>query len=65
MYIIVLLPIFKLNDRGFVINYRWVMPTIKITFIVGIICLEGKCEISQLEHYPCNCLRQLHFCLLL
>lgn len=34
---------FKLNDRGFVINYRWVMPTIKITFIVGITCLEGKC----------------------
>jgi len=24
MYIIVLLPIFKLNDRGFMINYRWV-----------------------------------------
>jgi len=21
---------------------------IKVTFIVGIICLEGKCEISQL-----------------
>ena len=41
--IIFLLPIFKLNDRGFVINYRWVMPTIKITFIVGITCLEGKC----------------------
>lgn len=48
IYIIVLLLIFKLNDRGFVINYRWVMPTIKITFIVGITCLEGKCEVSQL-----------------
>ena len=38
-----LLPIFNLNDRGFVINYCGVMPTIKITFIVGITCLEGKC----------------------